>query len=126
MTDWEQIILNDLCKLDPNDPADREPGQPKPRRPRKIRTDNDLNVRALMRPEEGTMKRDSKRRPRRNRARGDTFTGNYGRAVYQEPEKLQAQHDKMPQPQWTPGQGESNLWVTGTDKRGHSEGHRVV
>jgi hypothetical protein len=112
--DLEMRIINDLVRLGPDD----RPKRKEPAKTERI-TAKDLK------PEAYPLKRETKRRPRRNVPRGSSFTGYVPRAVFQEPEKLQAQHDRMPKPQWTPGTGESNLW-TGTDDRGHTNGHRYV
>jgi hypothetical protein len=112
MSDLEARIINDLVMFGDDD----KPKEPvKPER---------ITPKDLM-PEAYPIKRGTKRRPRRNVPRGSNFSPNYVRSVYQSPETLQAQHDATPKPHWTPGSGEDNLW-SGTDNRGHTNGHRVV
>jgi hypothetical protein len=113
--DLEMRIINDLVKLGPDD-------VPKSKR---IKPPQEQISARDLKPEAYPIKRETKRRPRRNVPRGSGFTNNFPRAVYQEPEKLQAQHDRTPKPQWTPGQGETNLW-NGIDNRGHTGSNRVI
>jgi hypothetical protein len=97
MSDLEARIINDLVMFGDDD---------KPKEPVKQEriTARDLTSSEI------PYKRDTKKRPNRHRARGEQFTKNTVRAVYQTPEQVQAAHDKNPGITWVAGLGETNIW----------------
>jgi hypothetical protein len=120
--EWKDILINDLCKFGPEDLSQTMKDRIAANAP--MRSQQERVTPRYLKPEEYPIKRDTKRRPRVNRPRGEAFTRNAVRAIFQTPEQAEAAWKGMPTMPRTPG-GQEVRW-NGIDKRGHTNSGRYV